>query len=359
MRKPHTKWTTLAGAATVSLAGFLACAAPAAAVATVAEQPSPPWSAIRPGSAIAYRIDGFDIGYLPSALQEDNYAISAQARTEQEGGRTAYVSWLLGGQTHARVAIMRSETLQDLDGLREEHFADLDQDSLRKVTEGGRTSYLSEGTGHMFWVDEPGVAVSVFLEPQMWDSAELARVGSSIRQSRFAGVQIPNNPILSGALPSSEGTAQDEPLARPATNKPEQGPASNPGIPVPPAAPPAGAPVPSEQEAPPSRPRPNAVTDQQIRQCLADKLSAPASSGEAQGEPAWDEALWLQAEAPARDAAITSCSDQLRVERWRVEEAVAPLEQEPAEEDNAEEAPRPGPGLTMPPFDSWNLLFWL
>ncbi|MET9780021.1 hypothetical protein ABZY32_03025 [Nocardiopsis alba] len=179
MRKHHKRWVALLGAAAISTSGLVGLAGTAAADDRDAQAFA--WPMIEQGTS-SYSIDGYEIGYLPPELGD--YGINATSTTDRHGGRESRVSWVRGpDQLYARVGILRSERVQDLEDLRESRYSHLSKDSLEALPESETFpsgAYLSEETGDLFWVEEPGIAVTTHLRPELWDRAELLRMAEAV-----------------------------------------------------------------------------------------------------------------------------------------------------------------------------------
>ncbi|WP_017534250.1 hypothetical protein [Nocardiopsis alba] len=179
MRKHHKRWVALLGAAAISTSGLVGLAGTAAADDRDAQAFA--WPMIEQGTS-SYSIDGYEIGYLPPELGD--YGINATSTTDRHGDRESRVSWVRGpDQLYARVGILRSERVQDLEDLRESRYSHLSKDSLEALPESETFpsgAYLSEETGDLFWVEEPGIAVTTHLRPELWDRAELLRMAEAV-----------------------------------------------------------------------------------------------------------------------------------------------------------------------------------
>ncbi|WP_157982511.1 hypothetical protein [Nocardiopsis sp. FIRDI 009] len=180
MRKHHTRWVALLGAATLSTTGLTGLAGPAVA----ADDKDPRvinWPVVEQAVS-SYRIDGFEIGYLPPGL--DRFGLNASSLTDRRGNSQSQISWVQGpDQLYGRVMILRSERVQTLEDLRDLRYAHLPDRGLERM-EGGegseREAYVSESTGDMFWLEEPGVAVTIHLRPERWNGDELRRMAESV-----------------------------------------------------------------------------------------------------------------------------------------------------------------------------------
>ncbi|OLT28405.1 hypothetical protein BJF83_15395 [Nocardiopsis sp. CNR-923] len=180
MRKHHTRWVALLGAATLSTTGLTGLAGPAVA----ADDKDPrvmDWPMVEQAVS-SYRLDGFEIGYLPPGL--DRYGINASSLLDRRGNSQSQISWVQGpDELYGRVMVLRSEQIQNLEDLRELRYAHLPERGLERVDAMGdlqRDAYVSEATGDMFWLVEPGVAVATHLRPERWDGDELRRMAESV-----------------------------------------------------------------------------------------------------------------------------------------------------------------------------------
>ncbi|QVQ53955.1 hypothetical protein J4H86_09745 [Spiractinospora alimapuensis] len=172
MGRSHQRWAALAGAASVSVVGFGLLASTAAA-----EEPQA-WPVVSQKSQDAYSLDGYELGQLPQGLSELD--VRASSSTDNQGNRSSQISWERGSAVYGQVTSLRSDSITDLEDLRASQYAHLDDASLERVTVGEQEAYHSAETGDLFWVEEPGSAVTVFLLPERWDSAELREFSSSI-----------------------------------------------------------------------------------------------------------------------------------------------------------------------------------
>ncbi|MEV2275240.1 hypothetical protein AB0I72_06605 [Nocardiopsis sp. NPDC049922] len=180
MRKHHTRWVALLGAATLSTTGLTGLAGPAVA----ADDKDPRvmnWPMVEQAVS-SYKLDGFEIGYLPPGL--DRFGINASSLLDRRGNSQSQISWVQGpDQLYGRVMVLRSEQVQKLEDLRELRYAHLPERGLERVEGSGdlqREAYVSESTGDMFWMVEPGVAVATHLRPERWDGDELRRMAESV-----------------------------------------------------------------------------------------------------------------------------------------------------------------------------------
>lgn len=225
MRKHHTRWVALFSAAAISTTGLVGLSGPAAA--NDADAPALSWPVVRQGVS-TYSIDGFEITYLPAGLER--YGINATSTTDRVGNRQSQISWVQGpDQLYGRVAVLRSDRLQDLEDLRESRYSHLSQSSLEEVAPGEafeHGAYLSEETGDLFWVERPGVAVATHLQPERWERAELVKLAEAVIEEtapQEAGTEEPTAEDTSvvaveesapaeGAADETAGAAPAEPV---------------------------------------------------------------------------------------------------------------------------------------------------
>ena len=181
MRKHHTRWVALFSAAAISTTGLVGLAGPAAADDKDTKAFS--WPVVRQGVS-TYSVDGYEIAYLPAGLER--YGINASSTTDRQGNSQSQLSWVQGpDQLYGRVAVLRSERLQDLDDLREGRYSHLADSSLEELEAGEafeHGAYLSEETGDLFWLDRPGVAIATHLQPDRWEGGELRKLAEAISE---------------------------------------------------------------------------------------------------------------------------------------------------------------------------------
>ncbi|WP_017589376.1 hypothetical protein [Nocardiopsis ganjiahuensis] len=179
MRKHHTRWVALFSAAAISTTGLVGLAGPAAADDKDTKAFS--WPVVRQGVS-TYSVDGYEIAYLPAGLER--YGINASSTTDRQGNSQSQLSWVQGpDQLYGRVAVLRSERLQDLDDLREGRYSHLAESSLEELEAGEafeHGAYLSEETGDLFWLERPGVAVATHLQPERWEGGELLKFAEAV-----------------------------------------------------------------------------------------------------------------------------------------------------------------------------------
>lgn len=91
MRKHHKRWIALAGATSISLAGFGALGG---GVAATEEDPAGlAWPVIEQ-KASHYALDGFEITYLPPGLER--HGIHAKSSIRKKGERSSFIAWTRG-----------------------------------------------------------------------------------------------------------------------------------------------------------------------------------------------------------------------------------------------------------------------
>ncbi|MFB9799305.1 hypothetical protein ACFFN5_01960, partial [Streptomonospora salina] len=192
MRKHQKRWIALAGATTLSVAGLVAGGTPATAEHRHGDDPLA-WPVVQQ-SASTYRLDGFEVAYLPPGL--DRYGVHADSSTGRAGERVSTITWVQGPDSvYGKVAVIRSEDVTDLEDLRTARYGRLDDDALERIEHNGSPAYLSQKTGELFWVPEEGVGVEAYLQPDRWDPDELASMAEGVRRAQQAG---------------SDGAASDE-----------------------------------------------------------------------------------------------------------------------------------------------------
>ena len=272
MRKHHTRWVALFGAAAIATSGLVGL--PAAASAADRDDGGLSWPVVRQGIS-SYSLDGFEIGYLPPGLER--YGINASSTTDRQGARQSQISWVQGpDQLYGRVTITRSERVQELDDLREGRYSHLADKNLERLAAGEgfeREAYLSESTGDLFWLERPGVAVTTHLQPERWDRAELVEMAGSVTEE--GGSQE------APAAQAPEGAAQEAPAEEaPAEEAPAQEAPAEAG---------------AQQEAPVG----------EGSQQEAPVGEAPAGEAPAGQAPAEEAAQAPAAEEPAAEAPVT------------------------------------------------------
>ncbi|OOC52895.1 MULTISPECIES: hypothetical protein [Nocardiopsis] len=204
MRKHHKGWVALFGAATIASSGLAGL--PGAAADEKGTR-ALDWPVVSQ-SVSSYSLDGYEIGYLPEDLE--GYGINASSITDRRGNRQSQISWTQGpDRMLARVAVLRSERFQSLEDLRSIRYGHLPEGSLHRMDRNEaleHESYLSQETGDLFWLERPGVAIAVHLQPDRWDSGELVRMAESVVPLESS----PEKPAEEGA---GEGAPAEEPAA--------------------------------------------------------------------------------------------------------------------------------------------------
>ncbi|WP_444962883.1 hypothetical protein [Nocardiopsis sp. M1B1] len=226
MRKHHKRWVALLGAAAIASSGLVGL--PGAVAADEKDMRTLAWPEIGQGVS-SYSLDGYEIGYLPSELER--HGIHASTTTDRLGNRQSQLSWMRGpDQLLGRVSILRSDSMQQLDDLRERRYGHLPERTLERLDSGEALrseAYLSPETGDLFWLDEPGVAVALYLQPDKWGSGELVRMAESLTRKEEApaegtgetdpggpGSEEPTAEEPTSEGPTAEGPAQDGPDAQ-------------------------------------------------------------------------------------------------------------------------------------------------
>ncbi|WP_433698057.1 hypothetical protein [Nocardiopsis sp. CA-288880] len=294
MRKHHTGWVALFGAAAIATSGLVGVPA---ASADARDGGGLSWPLVRQGTS-SYSLDGFEIAYLPPGLER--YGIHASSTTDRQGVRQSQISWVQGpDQLYGRVSVIRSERVQELDDLRESRYTHLADKGLERLAAGegfGREAYLSESTGDLFWLERPGVAVTTHLQPERWDRGELLEMAGSVTE----GSGSPEAP----AAEAPEAPAEEAPAAEAPEAPAEEAPAAE---------------APAEEAPVQQAPAEEAPTEEApVQQAPAEE--APAEEAAQQVEPAAGEPA---EQAPATEAGSSG-------------EAGAPAEEAPA--DGAVEA---------------------
>lgn len=308
MRKHHKRWVALFSAAAISTTGLMGVSG--TAVAEDKESRSLTWPLISQGVS-TYSLDGYEIGYLPPGLER--YGISASSTTDRQGNRQSQISWTQGpDQLFGRVAVVRAEAFQELDDLRQSRYGHLSTGELERL-EPNETfadgAYLSEESGDLFWLEEPGVAVTTHLQPDRWGGNELVKFATSVEASEVEGEVEDAETAGSAenaenANTDTEDTAQVEPVADPSDA--EEAPA---------------------EEAPAEAPEAEAPVEE-----------APAEEGP-EAEAPVEEPATEDPEAPAEEAPVEEAPVEEAPEAEAPAEEPAPEPEAPAEEAPAEEAP--------------------
>ncbi|WP_028648790.1 hypothetical protein [Nocardiopsis sp. CNT312] len=254
MRKHRTRWVALLGAAVLSTTGA-ADPDPTTLPELIASDVMD-WPTAMQTSTLT--LDGFRIGYLPEGL--DGSGLSYTSRTGPAGERRSQITWMSGpDEVHARVVVLRADHLDEIGDLRADLYPNLGEKDLELLRDGesGRESYVSEPTGHLFWLEEPGVGVSAHLAPERWDGDELRRVAEGITDlsapAMEDGQDLPETGIVMEEVPAAEETSADAPAED--------------------------------------------VTPRQVKECLVDRLTGPGGDA----EPDWTALDW-EAAVPGAQA---------------------------------------------------------
>ncbi|WP_026117893.1 hypothetical protein [Nocardiopsis alkaliphila] len=275
MRKHHTRWVALCSAVAISASGPVCLAGPASA--DTQDTRTFAWPMVSQGIS-SYSLDGYEITYLPPGLER--YGINATSTTDGQGDRRSQLSWTQGpDQLYGRVGVLRTERLQGIDDLRENRYGHLPDSSLERLPESEvfeHGAYLAEESGDLFWVDEPGVALTTHLQPDRWDSAELMRLAESI-------TKVTEQAPAHKTQPEGEavGEAEEAPVEKHEDEAAEEGPAQE--------APTIEAPV---EEAP----------AEEASEAEKPAKEAPAEETPTEGEPA--------AQTPAEEPPVADPSAQ-------------------------------------------------
>lgn len=273
MRKHQKRWIALAGGTAVCLAGFGLLGGASAA----ADDEGLRWPVIQQ-RASTYAIDGFEIGYLPPELER--YGISAESATGKKGERASHIAWVQGpDSTYGKVAILRDADLTSLDVLRSRRYDHLEDASLERVeAESERQeAYVSESTGDYFFLQEEGVAVAAYLQPEKWDAEELAKFATSVRPQAAEVSEAASEP-------GEEAPQEEAPQEAPQEEAPEEDPAAEEEAEAQPG-----------EEAPAEEPEPE--TPQDAGEPAAEEPAAEAPAEEAPGEQPAEDAEGEGAEA--------------------------------------------------------------
>lgn len=308
MRKPSTRWVALASAATIAVAG------PAiASGAAIADDEPRPWPVVQ-HDASSYTLDEFVIEYLPSGLEHNG--LNAKSATTGDGGRTSDITWSFGpGEVHGKITVIRDESITALDTLREAQYGHLNDEQLAEVDNKGRDTYLAEGTGDMFWVEEPGLAVTTYLAPDTWDADELARMAAGIERAAAPDHERSRTAQAPDAEPSP---MPDDQMSTPPRDAPENEASGAQGEPG------------TTQESPDST---TDVSVDDIRTCLNEQVADAARRGAEEGEPApkaapGDGSLgqqWRTADQAAQEAALKECAQRFDLDASMVDEVITAL----------------------------------
>ncbi|PDP89065.1 hypothetical protein CQJ94_04825 [Glycomyces fuscus] len=215
MRKHHKRWVALLGAAAIASSGLVGL--PGAVAADEKDMRTLTWPEISQGVS-SYGLDGYEIGYLPAELER--HGVHASTTTDRLGNTQSQLSWMRGpDQLLGRVSILRSDSFQQLDDLRERRYGHLPERTLERLDSGEALrseAYLSPETGDLFWLDEPGVAVSLYLQPDKWGSGELVRMAESLTRKEEPpgeGTEEPSPEEPAAGEPAQEEQAPEEPAA--------------------------------------------------------------------------------------------------------------------------------------------------
>ncbi|GHD35768.1 hypothetical protein GCM10007147_42530 [Nocardiopsis kunsanensis] len=204
MRKHRTWWVALLGAGALTVCGT------AVPVSADGGGPAHP-RAERGGSD--HGLDGFTIGRLPEGLER--HRVNASSSHEDEDVRRSEITWVQGADELAgRVAVLRSEALQELDDLRRDRFGHVRADALERLgrDEGFENgAYLSQNTGELFWVESPGVAVLAHLDPGRWTREELERTAGAIVPAAEESAPRPVRGTEEAAPPPVRDTGEPSP----------------------------------------------------------------------------------------------------------------------------------------------------
>ncbi|WP_052745890.1 hypothetical protein [Allosalinactinospora lopnorensis] len=328
MRKPSKRWIALSSATTISVAGL---AVPTAAAAN--DEAPPAWPVVRQ-NASSYTLDGFTIGYLPPRLEE--HGLNAKSATDGHGGRTSDITWMEGpDEVYGKIEVLRDGGITSLADLRDAQYGHLDADQLREIDNNDRDTYLSEGTGDLFWVEEPGLAVTIYLRPETWDSGELTRMAASNERQEETEPQggragDPQSPE-DGAGADGFETGRPEAVDAPEGGTTREAPHANPGAPrtleggAPEDEQPAaghGDGAHARQELPPD------VSEPEVRRCLAGQVigATPGNTEETAldaGAVAASEArfaeLWSATVETDRKDAVNACAERFGIDPSVVE----------------------------------------
>ncbi|KUP95295.1 hypothetical protein [Thermobifida cellulosilytica] len=303
MRKPHIRWAVLTGAAAVSLAAF---GFPALATAT--EDAAPSVQSAHQEST--YLIGGYRVTYLPPGLEQ--YSSDATASTEGDS-RTARLTWLENGTVRGRVDVRDHAEHRTLAEVRDAHYSHLS--APRMTTVNGHPAYLSDVDGEVFWVDEHGTALGVFLDPARWSSAELMAMAEGISRDENAGstfsVTRRTGRTALEFLRGQDGGSGDAETAQDAE---EEQPRLLPA--------PADAPTyPSSGQLPSDR-------REAVVRCLAEEtgtssdreIPTEGSVSGPWGNASWNSGLWALVPQPERSSAIGECARRTGLDRTQVQE---------------------------------------
>ncbi len=305
MRKPSTRRVALAGATSLLVAGL----AMASGAANANDEPHP-WHVVQT-DASSYTLDGFVVEYLPAGLEE--HGMNAKSATDRDGGRTSDLIWHTGAdEVHGKITVIRNPDLTTLDDLRDAHYGHLTDDQLTQVDTKGRTTYLAEGTGDMFWLEEPGVAITTYLTPDTWDADELGRLAAGIEPQE----QIPESGEAPAGEPSA-GTGGNEASEQPTAHDLEL---------------------------------PTDLSVAKIRECLTEQNSD--TSAKADASPNWNDT-----DQATQQDAIRKCAARFEIDTTVIDEAITAITEDGSSEDAAQPGttPQPNQPATVRDALSWTL----
>lgn len=320
MRKPHNRWTVLAGAAAVSLAAF---GFPALAAAT--EDVPPPAHTVHHNQKSTYLVDGYRVSYLPPGL--DRYASASTTSGSSGSDHVSQRAWVSDDTVHGSVEVRRHPEGFTLSELRDNHHDHLE--APRRTTVNGFPAYLSAADGEVFWVDGHDTALSVFLDPDRWSSDELMEMAEGIvpHEETDSTVSVTRRSAES-PLPGTD--AERFWLAAPSAG-PEGGSAQT-----------------SEEEQPRLLPAPAdaplhpyadiTAEEQEVVACLGEETGEeiPTEGGVATpwGSATWNSGLWALVPMPTREAAA-ECAERTGLDQSRAQEMAA----RPGSADSSGSAP--------------------
>lgn len=204
MRKHHARWVALFGATALATTGTVG-----PVTVAQADEQSLAWPVVTKGEE-TYSLDGYTIGHLPEGLEQ--YGVNASSSTDRQNNRQSRISWIQGAdELYARVTVVRSERVQDLEDLRESTYSHLASSELEQLTKGedfNRDAYLSEATGDLFWLEEPGVAITTHLRPERWNGEELVRLAESVAETEE---EVPEEDPAEDEAPEGEAPEDEGP----------------------------------------------------------------------------------------------------------------------------------------------------
>lgn len=338
MRKHHTRWVALFSAAAISTTGLVGLAGPAAADDKDTKAFS--WPVVRQGVS-TYSVDGYEIAYLPAGLER--YGINASSTTDRQGNSQSQLSWVQGpDQLYGRVAVLRSERLQDLEDLREGRYSHLADSSLEELEAGEafeHGAYLSEETGDLFWLERPGLAIATHLQPDRWEGGELVKFAEAVTEE--VGVEEVEAEAEEAEEPAAEEAEAEEAEAEEAEAEEAEGAEEDAEA----EADAEEAEEPAEAEAPTDEAPADGVVEEVVDENGAEEPAdlveetpvdeVPAEEETAEETPA--EEVPADEDATEETPVDESPADEAAEEEAPVDEA--PTDEAPAEEDAADEAP--------------------